>query len=216
MKYGPLDVQYRTNPSSFVIVLIASIALFDVTSLILSPFTLIQKVADQPSIIKDPNLKVESLVSGLSSPTSMAFVDNNHILVLEKDGNVRLVSNGQLQSQPVLHVSVDITSERGLLGIAVLNSNNISTTNNSNNNNKVVFLYYTESQGGELRNRVYSYQWNVPSLINPKLILDLPALRGPNHNAGKLAIGPDNYLYAIIGELRHNGKLPKYQRWTRS
>jgi glucose/arabinose dehydrogenase len=207
MKYGPLDVQDRTNPSSFVIVLIASIALFDVTSLNLSPFTLIQKVAAQPSIIKDPSLKVESLVSGLSSPTSMAFIDNNHILVLEKDGNIRLVSNGQLQSQPVLHVSVDTTSERGLLGIAVLNSNSISTTNNSNNNNKVVFLYYTESQGGELRNRVYSFQWNVQSLINPKLILDLPALPGPNHNAGKLAIGPDNYLYAIIGELRHNGKL---------
>jgi aldose sugar dehydrogenase len=110
MKYGPLDVQDRTNPSSFVIVLIASIALFDVTSLILSPFTLIQKVAAQPSIIKDPSLKVESLVSGLSSPTSMAFIDNNHILVLEKDGNIRLVSNGQLQSQPVLHVSVDTTS----------------------------------------------------------------------------------------------------------
>jgi glucose/arabinose dehydrogenase len=207
MKYGPLDVQDRTNPSSFVIVLIASIALFDVTSLILSPFTLIQKVVAQPSIIKDPSLKVESLVSGLSSPTSMAFIDNNHILVLEKDSNIRLVSNGQLQSQPVLHVSVETTSERGLLGIAVLNSNSISTTNNSNNNNKVVFLYYTESQGGELRNRVYSFQWNVQSLINPKLILDLPALPGPNHNAGKLAIGPDNYLYAVIGELRHNGKL---------
>jgi glucose/arabinose dehydrogenase len=201
MKYGPLDVQYRTNPSSFVIVLIASIALVVVTSLILSPFILIQKVAAQPSIIKDPNLKVESLVSGLSSPTSMAFVDNNHILVLEKGGNVRLVSNGQLQSQPVLHVSLDVTSERGLLGIAVMNSSNSST------NNKVVFLYYTESQGGELRNRVYSYQWNGQSLVNPKLILDLPALPGPNYNAGKLAIGSDNYLYAIIGELRHNGKL---------
>ncbi|MDP9287765.1 MAG: PQQ-dependent sugar dehydrogenase [Thermoproteota archaeon] len=203
MKYDPLHISYRTNPSSFVIVLIASIALVVVTSLILSPFILIQKVAAQPSIIKDPNLKVESLVSGLSSPTSMAFVDNNHILVLEKDGNVRLVSNGQLQSRPVLHVSVDITSERGLLGIAVMNSSSSST----NNSNHVVFLYYTESQGGELRNRVYSYQWNGQSLINPKLILDLPALPGPNHNAGKLAIGPDNYLYVIIGELRHNGKL---------
>ena len=202
MKYGPLHVQYRTNPSSFVIVIIASVALVVVTSLIHSPFLLIQKVAAQPSIIKDTNLKVESLVSGLSSPTCMAFLDNNHILVLEKNGNVRLVSNGQLQLQPVLHVSVDITSERGLLGIAVMNSSSSST-----NNNKAVFLYYTESQGAELRNRVYSYQWNGQSLINPKLILDLPALPGPNHNAGKLVIGPDNYLYAIIGELRHNGKL---------
>jgi aldose sugar dehydrogenase len=123
-----------------------------------------------------------------------------------RGGNVRLVSNGQLQPQPVLHVSVDITSERGLLGIAVMSNNN--TGSSINNNNKVVFLYYTESQAGEeLRNRVYKYDWNGQNLINPRLILDLPALPGPNHDAGKLAIGPDNYLYAIIGELRHNGKL---------
>jgi aldose sugar dehydrogenase len=198
---------YRTNSASFMVVLIATITLVVVTSVILSPFILVQNAAAQPSIIKDRNLKVESLVSGLSSPTSMAFLDNNNILVLEKGGNVRLVSNGQLQSQPVLHVSVDITSERGLLGIAVMNGSSNNSSSSTNKTNHVVFLYYTESQGGELRNRVYSYQWNGQSLINPKLILDLPALPGPNHNAGKLAIGPDNYLYAIIGELRHNGKL---------
>jgi aldose sugar dehydrogenase len=131
--------------------------------------------------------------------------------VLENDGNVRLVSTGQVHIQPVSHASVDITGERGLLGIAGMNSKNSSSssssTNNSNSNSKVVFLYYTEPPGGELRNKVYIYQWNGQSLINPKLILDLSALPGPNHNAGKLAIGPDNYLYAIIGELRHNGKL---------
>jgi aldose sugar dehydrogenase len=204
MKIG--YIQYRTNPASFIVVLVAGIAL-GVTGLTLSPFIPTHNAAAQPSILKDPNLKVESMVSGLSSPTSMAFLDNNNILVLEKDGNVRLVSNGQLQPQPVLHVSVDVTSERGLLGIVVMSNNTSSNSNSGNNNNKVVFLYFTESQGGELRNRVYSYQWNGQSLINPKLILDLPALPGPNHNAGKLAIGPDNYLYAIIGELRHNGKL---------
>ena len=79
-------------------------------------------VVAQPSITKDPNLKVESIASGLSSPTSMAFLDGNNILVLEKDGNVRLISNGQLQQQPVLHVPVDIKSERGLLGIAIMNT----------------------------------------------------------------------------------------------
>src|SRR5919197_6672616 len=75
-----------------------------------------------PSITKDSNLKVETLVNGLDSPTSMAFIDNNNILVLEKGGQVRLVSNGALQDKPVLQVSVDTASERGLLGIAVMNS----------------------------------------------------------------------------------------------
>ena len=77
-----------------------------------------------PSINKDSNLKVETLVNGLSSPTSLAFVDNNNILVLEKGGQVRLVSNGILQDKPVLQIPVDTKSERGLLGIAVMNNTN--------------------------------------------------------------------------------------------
>ena len=61
---------------------------------------------------------------GLLFPTSMAFVDDSNILVLEKAGQVRLITNGVLQKQPVLTVPVDNTSERGLLGIAVLKATN--------------------------------------------------------------------------------------------
>ena len=158
-----------------------------------------------PSITKDPKLKVETLAKGLSSPTSMAFIDTSNILVSEKDGQVRLVSNGVLEDKPVLQVSVDTESERGLLGIAIMNS----TKTNAANNSKFVYLYYTESKGGDLRNRVYRYEWNGQNqnLVNPTLILDLPALPGPNHDGGKLVIGPDHYLYAVIGDLNHRGKL---------
>jgi aldose sugar dehydrogenase len=180
-----------------------------------------------PSITKDPNLKVEDMINGLSSPTSMAFIDNNNILVLEKGGQVRLVSNGILQVKPVLQVSVDTQSERGLLGIAIMNSSNLSNLDNNrsatvnkinNNNNKFVFLYYTESIGGgsDLRNRVYKYTWDQQnrSLINPVLLLDLPALPGPNHDGGKLVIGQDNYLYAVIGDLNHRGQLQNIKYGT--
>ena len=39
------------------------------------------------------------------------------------------------------------------------------------------------------------------------LILDLPALPGPNHNGGKLLISSDKNLYVVIGDLNHNGEL---------
>lgn len=162
-----------------------------------------------PFIHKDPNLKVETLVNGLDSPTSMAFIDNNNILVLEKGGQVRLISNGVLLDNPVLQVPVDTESERGLLGIAIMNSTKTSGTMINNNNRKYVFLYFTESNGGDLRNRVYRYDWDphTKSLVSNSLILDLPALPGPNHDGGKLIIGPDQYLYAVIGDLNHRGKL---------
>ena len=156
-----------------------------------------EAIAQEQPIIKDPNLQVELLTEGLSWPTSMAFIDDNNILVLEKEkGTIRLVSNGILQEEPVLEVGVNSMNERGLLGIAIMNKD-------------AVFLYYTEStqNDDQLKNRVYKYQWNEERLVNPTLILDLPAIPGPNHDGGKLIIGPDNYLYAIIGDLNHDGKL---------
>jgi glucose/arabinose dehydrogenase len=160
----------------------------------------------------DPNLRAQLVVQGLSYPTSMAFISNNNndkdILVLQKNnGEVRLVSNGILKDQPVLKLDVDNSTRiccRGLLGIA-------TKINNNNNNNTEVFLYLSEAAKGEqpVKNRVYKYQWNGQTLLNPKLILDLPA-EGLNHPGGKLAIGPDQYLYAVIGDLNRQGKLQNF------
>jgi aldose sugar dehydrogenase len=163
----------------------------------------IQPVLAQPTI-RDANLDVQTVVGGLSSPTSMIFLDNNNILVLEKEGNVRLVTNGVLQEQPVLQVPARIESERGLLGVA--SSTDINRSDNTN-----IFLYYTE--GDPIRNRVYKYQWNGETLVNPTLILDLPAKPGNIHVGGKIVIGPDGYLYAVIGDLNHYGKLQNFPDW---
>ena len=132
----------------------------------------LHSVEGAPSV-SDKKLKVQTVAQGLSSPTSIAFIDSKNILALEKNtGNVRLISNGVLQPNSILTVSVNGANERGLLGVATLT--NIKT---------FVFLYYTEQvQGQELRDRVYRYEWTGSSLSNPALILDLPALPGPNHN----------------------------------
>jgi glucose/arabinose dehydrogenase len=158
----------------------------------------------EPSVI-DVDLNVEPNVEGLSSPTSMVFLDESNILVLEKRGNVRLVANGILQEQPILQVPVNAEGERGLLGIAISNGTVDSNRDTSDTN---IFLYYTE--GETLRNRIYKYQWNGETLTHPTLILDLPAEPGPNHNGGKIAIGPDGYLYAVIGDKDHDGQLQNF------
>src|SRR5919197_294355 len=50
-----------------------------------------------PSLV-DPTLAVRTVVSGLSQPTSMAFIGADDILVLEKPtGRVRRVIGGTLQ-----------------------------------------------------------------------------------------------------------------------
>jgi aldose sugar dehydrogenase len=199
----------KTHLVFFVIVLITvaiSLSFLSLQNVLL--------VFAQPTI-SDPSLKAELVVGGLSSPTSMAFLDNNNILLLEKEGNVRLVSNGQLQQEPVLQLSgVESNNERGLLGIAIMNNSN-SNSNSGISENKNVFLYVTENQAqttgvqtdGEVRNRVYSYRWDGNSLTNPQLLLDLPSGPGTNHQGGKIKIGPDNQLYVIVGEMQREGQL---------
>jgi glucose/arabinose dehydrogenase len=152
----------------------------------------------QPTIAKDPNLKLELVAQGLKLPTSMAFLGPNDILVLEKEsGTVQRIVNGKMLPQPLLQVPVSTTSERGMLGIAVAkHSNGVPT---------YVFLYYTKDGGGgsqSLANVLYRYELVNDQLTNPKLLLNLPALRGPNHNGGKVVIGPDNNVYTVIGDLR--------------
>ncbi len=66
-----------------------------------------------------PNLAVRTVVSGLTQPTSMAFLGDNQFFVVEKaTGQVKLVVNGAVQST-VLDLAVNNASERGLLGIAL-------------------------------------------------------------------------------------------------
>src|SRR5215217_7299544 len=147
----------------------------------------------------------------------MAFLDENDILILEKEGSVRLVSNGVLQDTPVLQIPVNSQNERGLLGVEVVDESNITagTAPNGVSMQSTVFLYFTEAGGGgengELRNRVYKYQWNGQSLVNPTLILDLPAGPGTNHQGGKMVIGPDGYLYVVVGEMQREGHLQNIQ-----
>jgi aldose sugar dehydrogenase len=153
---------------------------------------------EQPSI-KDPNLGVELVSKGLEFPTSMAFLGPDDILVLEKEkGTVQRIVNGKLLPTPVLTVNVATEVERCMCGIAVSKNDSVGTV--------YVFLYFTEAGVGSgssdpVGNRLYRYQWINDQLVNPKLLLDLPATPGPRHNGGAIRIGPDNNVYVIIGDV---------------
>ena len=163
--------------------------------------------------LRDPNLKVELVASGLKYPTAMAFVGNDDILVLEKNnGTIQRIVNGKLLDKPVLDINVANKVERGLLGIAVANQ----TLGNDMFNKTYVYLFYTQSteDGNDvcpgaticdentnpLGNRVYRYEWTGSELVNMSLILDLPVGPGADHNGGVLKIGPDGNVYALVGD----------------
>jgi glucose/arabinose dehydrogenase len=162
----------------------------------------------------DSNFRIETVVKGLPFPSDFAFLGPQDILVLDqRNGTVQRVINGNILGEPLLDVSVANKVERGLLGAAVLNAENDS---------KYVFLYYTESrtEGSDIcpklntctsgtepiGNRLYSYELTKDGvkLINPKLLLDLPATPGPGHNGGKMIFDADRNLLIIVGDIMGN------------
>ena len=101
---------------------------------------------------------------------------------------------------------------------------NLESNNHGNHNttNAYVFLYYTQAQthtGDDitegkqpLGNRLYRYELiNDNTLVNPKLLLDLPATPGAIGNGGKVIVGPDNNVYVTIGDVGINGHITKAQ-----
>ena len=160
----------------------------------------------------------------------MAFLGPNDILVTEKDeGIVRRIVDGTELQQPLLNVSVATYGHRGMLGIAIAPHSSITTAPrdpNSHHNKTTtiqanVFLYYTQGQihtsdditeGKQpLGNRLYRYELIGNKLVNPKLLLDLPATPGAIGDGGKVIIGPDNNVYVTIGDVGINGHNTKAQ-----
>lgn len=80
-----------------------------------------------------------------------------------------------------------------------------------------VFLYYTEVDGNDYDDRkgkqpegnlLYRYELVDDKLVNPMLLLELPAYPGPRHNGGAIEIGPDNNIYLPVGDIDASFRKP--------
>jgi glucose/arabinose dehydrogenase len=163
----------------------------------------------------DSRLGVRTVVSGLTTPTSLAFLGPNDFFVTEKNtGRVQRVVNGVVAGS-VLDLAVNSASERGLLGLA-LHPQFPETP--------FVYLYWTETVSGVdstnvadvplLGNRVDRFVWNGTSLTLDRNLIRLRALQADvgqapagNHNGGVIAFGPDGKLYILIGDVGRRGQL---------
>jgi glucose/arabinose dehydrogenase len=170
--------------------------------------------ADGPTIL-NRNLAVRTVVEGLNTPTSLAFLGPDDLLVLEKNtGRVQRVVDGEVQST-VLDLAVNFGSERGLLGIAL---------HPDFPANPGVYLYWTESTTGAdtnvlsetplLGNRVDRFEWDGSSLTLDQNVIRIRAIqqdagqpeRG-NHDGGIVAFGPDGKLYVFVGDVGRRGHM---------
>jgi len=149
--------------------------------------------------VKDKDLIVEKFVSDICCrPTTMAFIDDDILILEQENGKVRLVRDGIIKEEPILDLNVRGIAEQGLLGITAVDHK--------------VYLYFTESthDGGEaIANRIYRYDWTGEELTNQVLVKELPGKQF-YHNGGAMVTGLDGTVYAVIGDQGTYGVLQNH------
>jgi glucose/arabinose dehydrogenase len=127
--------------------------------------------------------RVNEVTSGLTSPWGLVALADGSTLVSERDTRRILhLAGGRVKHVRTIEDARPL-GEGGLLGLAITQDQ------------QKVFAYYT----AENDNRLVSMSWNGQELGEPTVILaGVP--KGGRHNGGRLALGPDGYLYVGTGE----------------
>jgi aldose sugar dehydrogenase len=144
--------------------------------------------AENEITITDSNFIIEEYISGLKYPVMIDFLDEQ-IVVIEKDlGNVRIIKDGVLVSEPILNIEVSKTIEEGLIGILVSEND--------------VFLHYTTADANNktTSNWFQKYAWNGDKLIFEENLIAFHNGNGM-HNSGVMIKNENGDILAGIGDI---------------
>lgn len=141
------------------------------------------------ALVSFDELKMETtvLAENLEVPWEIIpLEDEDDWLIIQRNGVVLTLKSGELFTLD----GVSAVGEGGLLGAAL---------HPEFNENRQVYFYYTTRTNAGLVNRVVRYAFRNEALSEETIIID--DIPGHNvHNGGRIAFGPDGYLYVTTGD----------------
>ena len=138
------------------------------------------------------DLSVSVWSEGLRVPWSLVFLPDGRALVSERNGAIRLIdTEGRLQEEPLIRLSVHHEGEGGLMGLAL---------HPEFPQKPWLYAMHTHREGRTLTNRVVRLiVTDDRARLDRTIVEGIPGARF--HNGGRIAFGPDGYLYITTGEI---------------
>ena len=148
-------------------------------------FYLYSKQASAPT--RESNLGDTRIVRDLEVPWETRVLPDGSLMTTERPGTVRVAGREVVEFQVP---GVWASGESGLLGLAL---------DPDFKSNRYVYFYYTSKDDGSRDNRVVRYTFDGKGIGSPYVLISgIPA--EDNHDGGRIAFGPDNYLYIATGD----------------
>lgn len=138
------------------------------------------------------NFTIETVVEGLDYPWSLEFLPDGRILVTEKPGRLRIVTNGKI-SEPVKGLpEIKAKGQGGLLDIAL--DPDYAKYN-------IIYLSYSAKGEGGIGTEVVKGRLVGNELKDTKVIFKLqPKTNTSYHFGSRLLFGKDGTLFITLGE----------------
>ena len=137
--------------------------------------------------------KIETGVAGLSYPWALAFLPDGDMLVTERPGQLRRISNGKLQPEPIGNLpDIYVAGQGGLFDI-ILDPDFAR--------NQRLYLSFATGTNSANATRVISARLEQNKLTDISIIFTAsPDKDTPHHFGGRLALLPDQTLLITVGD----------------
>lgn len=149
-----------------------------------------------PAVKTRTAFQVTEIASGLNKPWAIAFLPDGRMLVTEKPGQLRIVTEQGRKSEPVSALpAVDARGQGGLLDVELAPDFRRSS--------QIYWTYYEPRQGGNglavARGKLV--EGPQPRVENVQVVFRmLPTLDSTLHAGGRMVWAPDGKLFVTLGE----------------